>query len=199
MKSFLRGSLLYALLLSTAASADNSSLIGRVIDGDSLQPLADVMVIVTLGESQGQHVAVTDARGNYSFRRLPVGSHTLRFEKPLYKVSAREGLELRPNRIVRYDVRLFSTSLKECARDSDSPVEVGVNPPPADQDFIRRIAVARTPRGHHRPRCPEARGAIARTPSWMLARGPVPVPDGLPRLVYRAPSADRCSPDFGAR
>ncbi|WP_164015656.1 hypothetical protein [Pyxidicoccus trucidator] len=35
------------------------------------------------------------------------------------------------------------------------------------------------------------------TPSWMLSRMVVLVPDGTPQLVYRAPSGATWSPDFG--
>ncbi|QSQ23011.1 hypothetical protein JY651_49325 [Pyxidicoccus parkwayensis] len=66
---------------------------------------------------------------------------------------------------------------------------------PVDVEFIKRIAVAR-PRHFTRDgfRVDSARAA---TPSWMLSRMVVLVPDGTPQLTFRAPSAQRGSPDFG--
>jgi hypothetical protein len=75
----------------------------------------------------------------------------------------------------------------------------GIN---VDQEFIKRIAVARPGRrnlaesGCYRSCWLSDRD---RTPSWMLSRQVISVPDGTPQLVYRAPSADRYSPDFGSR
>lgn len=124
MKPLLRGSLLCALLLSTgAAGADNSTLIGTVIDGESQRPLADVMVIATAPD--GERVVVTDARGNYSIPRLPAGRYSLRFEKDRYKQGTRADIELRPNRTIRYDVKLFSSSSARCDREPEPAREVG--------------------------------------------------------------------------
>lgn len=74
-------------------------------------------------------------------------------------------------------------------------------PAPASEiqtEYIKRIVVPRynsppPARASHS----SARNSPARTPSWMLSRMPVLVPDGTPQLVYRAPSAARWSPDFG--
>ena len=120
MKPLLHGSLLCALLLSTgAAGADNSTLIGTVIDGESQRPLADVMVVVSSPELDGERVVVTDARGSYSIPRLPAGRYTLRFEKDRYKQSTRADLQLRPKRTIRYDVKLFSTGSAHCDRQPE--------------------------------------------------------------------------------
>lgn len=75
-------------------------------------------------------------------------------------------------------------------------------PAPAGEiqtEFIKRIVV---PRYNSPPRARAShdaniRNSPARTPAWMLSRMPVLVPDGTPQLVYRAPSAERGSPDFG--
>jgi hypothetical protein len=123
MKSFLRGSLLCALLLSTAAAgADNSTLTGTVIDGESQRPLADVVVVATARELDGERVSVTDARGSFSIPRLPAGTYSLRFEKDCYQASTRSDIQVRLNRTIRQDVKLFSTGSKGCERTgSPSP------------------------------------------------------------------------------
>ncbi len=77
--------------------------------------------------------------------------------------------------------------------------EVAPTPPAAEvkTDYIKRIVVrlpkavaCRAGRYSRRESCPPG------VPSWALSRMHILVPDGTPKLVYRAPSADWCTPDF---
>ena len=198
VKSFPRGSLLCALLLATvAAGAESSTLIGTVVDGESQKPLADVLVVATSLEFEGERVVVTDARGNYSIPGLPAGAYALRFEKDRYKGCTRMDLQLRVNRTTRHDVRLFSKGSSGCESTAGVTTDSGVDAH-IHEEFIQHIVVTCSFR-RLLPGCTGTDGVLARTPSWMLSRMPVLVADGTPQLVYRAPSADRCSPDFGTR
>jgi outer membrane receptor protein involved in Fe transport len=90
---------------------------------------------------------VTDAQGNYRIPQLPPGDYTLRFEKEQFKPYARSAVQLRLNRTIRVNVELLPESLGEVVEIVGAPPTIdvgstttGVN---VDQEFIKRIAVAR--------------------------------------------------------
>ncbi len=201
MNPLLRSALLCTLLVSTASAA--STLIGTVVDLRSQQPVPDVVVTVTSPEIEGEKIVVADAQGNYRVPELEPGIYTLRFEKEGFKPYGGKDIHLRLNRTVRFNPQLVPETMDEAEALAATPPLIDIGQVtscwPVAPDFIKRIAV---PRYNSPPRARPAHdsaamSAPARTPSWMLSRMPVLVPDGTPQLVYRAPSAERGSPDFG--
>ncbi|WP_225888593.1 TonB-dependent receptor [Myxococcus xanthus] len=135
------------LLYGSAAFAQSSTIIGTVIDAQSRQPAADVVVTATSPNLQGEQTVVTDAQGNYRIPQLPPGDYTLRFEKEQFKPYARSAIQLRLNRTIRVNVELLPEALGEVVEIVGAPPTIdvgsttmGVN---VDQEFIKRIAVAR--------------------------------------------------------
>jgi hypothetical protein len=127
VKPFPRVSLVCALLLSPlAVGTEHSTLIGTVVDGESQQPLEDVLVVASAPELELERVVVTDSRGSYSIPGLPAGTYSLRFEKDRYKPGARTDIQLRLHRTTRHDVRLFSRDSRDCERAEAPTAEVGV-------------------------------------------------------------------------
>ena len=135
------------LLYGSAAFAQSSTMIGTVIDSQSRQPVADVVVTATSPNLQGEQTVVTDAQGNYRIPQLPPGVYTLRFEKEQYKPYARSDVQLRLNRTIRVNVELLPESLGEVVEIVGAPPTIDVGSTTTgvsvDQEFIRRIAVAR--------------------------------------------------------
>ena len=135
------------LLYGSAAFAQSSTMIGTVIDAQSRNPVPDVVVTATSPNLQGEQTVVTDAQGNYRIPQLPPGVYTLRFEKEQFKPYARSDVQLRLNRTIRVNVELLPESLGEVVEIVGAPPTIdvgstttGVN---VDQEFIKRIAVAR--------------------------------------------------------
>ncbi len=207
MKPFFRIALLSALAVSTVSAAADvpSVIIGTVIDARSRQPVAGVQVTLLPAAPKAAETTVTDEHGNYRLSGLAQGIYGLRFEKEGFKAFARSEVHLRPNRTVRVNQELMPAALEEGVETAISPPTCdpvndccGMTAVPVDQEFIKRIAVARPQRSRPTP-APRTREASdrERAPSWMLSRMVVLVPDGTPQLVYRAPLAKRESMDFG--
>ena len=159
MKSSVFRVLCGLLLLFAAPSLaqQRSTLIGTVIDAKSRQPVPDAIVTATSPALQGEQTVVTDANGQYRIPALPPGGYTLRFEKEQYKPYARSDIQLHLNRTVRVNVELLPESLAETVESVGAAPTIdvgstatGVN---VDQEFIRRIAMAR----------PEGRGGASRS------------------------------------
>lgn len=198
-----RSALLCALLLSTAASA-SSALIGTVVDARSQQPVPDVVVTVTSPALEGEKVVVSDAQGNYRVPELPPGLYTLRFEKESFTPHGGKEIKLRQDRTVRFNPQLTPVTMTEAealaaVRPTIDISDAMTCAPLVHVEFMKRVVVVgpRSPPSHRAPVNARVDSARDRTPSWMLSRMPVLVPDGTPQLVYRAPSAARRSPDFG--
>ncbi|MBJ6760976.1 TonB-dependent receptor [Myxococcaceae bacterium JPH2] len=135
------------LLYGSAAFAQSSVIIGTVLNTESKQPAADVVVTATSPNLQGEQTVVTDAQGNYRIPQLPPGTYTLRFEKESFKPFARSDVQLRLNRTIRVNVELLPDSFTQDVTVIGTPPTIdvgstntGVN---VDQEFINRIAVAR--------------------------------------------------------
>ncbi|NMO13975.1 DUF3520 domain-containing protein [Pyxidicoccus fallax] len=153
------------------AGTGTSVIIGTVIDAQSRQPVPEVVVTATSPNLQGEQTVVTDAQGNYRLPQLPPGIYTLRFEKEQFKPYARADIQLRLNRTIRVNVELLPESVGEVVEIIGTPPTIdvgsttgGVN---VDQEFIKRIAVAR-PGG----RGGASRDTAAQAPSQPAARGP---------------------------
>ncbi|WP_426756029.1 YfbK domain-containing protein [Myxococcus sp. Y35] len=148
MNSFARSVLCVFLLLFTLpAWAQSSVLVGTVIDASSRKSLPDVIVTASSPNLQGTQTAATDAQGNYRIPQLPPGDYTLTFEKEGFKPYTRSAIQLRLNRTTRINVELLPTSMGEVVEIVGAPPTIdvgsttmGVN---VDQEFIKRIAVAR--------------------------------------------------------
>ncbi|WP_338275836.1 YfbK domain-containing protein [Corallococcus caeni] len=130
-----------------AGSVRNSVIIGTVIDTSTKKPLPDVVVTATAPSLQGDQTVVTDAQGNYRIPQLPAGMYTLRFEKEAFKVYTRTDLQLLASRTIRLNVEMLPEPFSRSVEIMGSPPTIdvggtnhGVN---VDQEFIRRIAVAR--------------------------------------------------------
>ncbi|WP_253894989.1 YfbK domain-containing protein [Corallococcus exercitus] len=129
-----------------AGTVGKSVIIGTVIDTETKKPLADVVVTATSPSLQGDQTVVTDAQGNYRIPQLPAGTYTLRFDKESFKPYARPEIQLLLNRTIRVNVEMLPESWTSTTIVGAPPtIDVGstnqgVN---VDQEFIRRIAVAR--------------------------------------------------------
>ncbi|WP_164019153.1 YfbK domain-containing protein [Pyxidicoccus trucidator] len=134
-------------LAQPAAGTPSSVIIGTVIDAQSRQPIADAVVTATSPALQGEQTVVTDAKGNFRIPQLPPGVYTLRFEKEQFKPYARSDVQLRPNRTIRINAELLPESLGAVVELSGAPPTIDVGSTTAgvnvDQEFIKRIAVAR--------------------------------------------------------
>ncbi|CAM3899676.1 TonB-dependent receptor [Corallococcus sp. ZKHCc1 1396] len=135
------------LLYGSAAFAQSSVILGTVINTEDKKPAADVVVTATSPNLQGEQIVVTDAQGNYRIPQLPPGTYTLRFEKETFKPYARPEIQLLLNRTIRVNVELLPDSFTSTVDVIGSPPTIdvgstntGVN---VDQEFIKRIAVAR--------------------------------------------------------
>jgi len=62
---------------SATASPTTGAIVGRVVDQDTRQPLDGVTVVVS--GPQGDQAALTDAKGQYELRGLPIGDYVVRF------------------------------------------------------------------------------------------------------------------------
>ncbi|RJS20106.1 TonB-dependent receptor [Corallococcus sp. H22C18031201] len=139
--------LVAGLLCGSTALAQSSVIIGTVLNTETKQPAADVVVTATSPNLQGEQTVVTDAQGQYRIPQLPPGTYALRFEKESFKPFARSDVQLRLNRTIRVNVELLPEAFTEevtvipLAPTIDvGSTSTGVN---VGDDFIRRIAVNR--------------------------------------------------------
>lgn len=144
--------LVAGLLIGSVALAQSSSsvIIGTVANADPAKkgaPLADVVVIATSPNLQGEQTVYSDAQGQYRIPQLPPGVYTLRFESEGFKPFSRSDIQLRLNRTIRVNVELLPEAFTEQINITGTPPTIdvgstttGVN---VDQEFIRRIAVNR--------------------------------------------------------
>ena len=155
LKSLLRSTLPLFLMMPAApalaqpdaGSVGKSVIIGTVIDTETKKPLQDVVITATSPSLQGEQTVVSDANGNYRIPQLPAGTYTLRFERESFKPVARPELQLLLNRTIRVNVEMLPESFSSTETLVGSPPVIdvggtnhGVN---VDQEFIKRIAVAR--------------------------------------------------------
>ncbi|QSQ17118.1 YfbK domain-containing protein [Myxococcus landrumensis] len=132
------------LLWASQSLAQSSTLMGKVIDVRSRQPVPDVLVTATSSNLTGEQTVVTDAKGAYRIPHLPPGTYALRFEKEQYKPYARMDVQLRLNRTIRVNIELLPESFVESVEMVGAPslgcMTTGVN---VDQEFIKRIQPSR--------------------------------------------------------
>ncbi|HEY5283019.1 MAG TPA: TonB-dependent receptor, partial [Polyangia bacterium] len=85
-----------------AAAPTEGTILGQVRDLDSAQPVAGVTVVASGPE--GDLAALTDAKGNYEFRALPIGRYTVRFHRN--EVLAEREATVSVDKTVRVNMRL---------------------------------------------------------------------------------------------
>ncbi|MFP2960838.1 von Willebrand factor type A domain-containing protein [Myxococcus sp. 1LA] len=183
---------LSSLAQSDAGTNPNTStIIGTVIDAQSRQPAADVVVTATSDNLQGERTVVTDAQGHYRIPQLPPGAYTLRFEKEQFKPYARSAIQLRLNRTIRVNVELLPESLGEVMEIVGAPPTIdvgsttmGVN---VDQEFIKRIAVAR----------PGGKGGASRSYESLAEAAPGPKNDNYGVSINGPPASTLPSQPVG--
>ncbi|QQR44508.1 von Willebrand factor type A domain-containing protein [Myxococcus xanthus] len=183
---------------------NTSTVIGTVRNAYRRVPVANAVVTASSPNLQGELRVSTDAQGSYRIPQLPPGDYTLTFEKEGFKPYTRSAIQLRLNRTTRVDVELLAAASEEPGRVITAPPTIdvgsttmGVN---IDQEFIKRIAVAR-PGGKggvtrsyeslaERPTSGHAGVAIngppySILPSESLSRAAPPAPPSAPRLARR--------------
>ncbi|NOJ80234.1 YfbK domain-containing protein [Myxococcus xanthus] len=194
-----------ALAQSDAGTNPNTStLIGTVLNTHQRRPIANVIVTASSPNLQGELTTSTDAQGSYRIPQLPPGDYTLTFEKEGFKPYRRSAIQLRLNRTTRVDVELLAAASEEPVHVIGTPPTIdvgsttmGVN---IDQEFIKRIAVAR-PGGKggatrsyeslaERPTSAHPGVAIngppsSILPSQSLSRPAPPMPPSAPRFARR--------------
>ncbi len=135
------------LVASASAQQGTGVLTGKIEDGATRAPVADVVITVTSPSLQGEQVVVTDGSGLYRVPNLPPGTYTIRVEKETYKPYARPNVNLRGDSTIRIDATLLPESLKaeEVVVVAQAPtVDIGsaTTGQTINNDFTSRIAVA---------------------------------------------------------
>ncbi|MCE9668369.1 carboxypeptidase-like regulatory domain-containing protein [Myxococcus stipitatus] len=128
---------------NTRTENEPGNIIGLVIDADSRQPVADVVITATSPELQGEQVVVTTTEGTYRLSQLPPGVYTLRFEKEQYLPYERSEVMLRPGRTLRVDVEPLPAQRPDYGCGCGCIIDVSSSSTglTVDQEFIRRIAI----------------------------------------------------------
>jgi hypothetical protein len=83
------------------APKGSAILVGTVRDASNGKMLADVVVTATSTDPPKEHVAITNASGEYRFAELPSGRYTLLVEKEEYRPDRRGDIALTANSPVR--------------------------------------------------------------------------------------------------
>ncbi len=153
------GAAVTCALVANVAFAQQGAgvLVGRVTDGATKGPVADVVVTVTSPALQGEQIVVTDGTGSFRLPNLPPGDYQMRLEKEEYKPYARGGITLRADSTIRVDSVLLPEALKEEIKVvAQAPtVDVGSSAVGLDvsHDFVSRMPVVR----------PSAKGGAVRS------------------------------------
>lgn len=181
---------------------NTSTVIGTVRNAYRRVPVANAVVTASSPNLPGELRVSTNEQGSYRIPQLPPGDYTLTFEKEGFKPYTRSAIQLRLNRTVRVDVELISALSAELVGVVGAPPTIdvgsttmGVN---VDQEFIKRIAVARPGGRTGATRVYEPPDAMSRPhgvslngppssilPSQPLGRPSPPKPPSAPRLVLR--------------
>jgi hypothetical protein len=90
---------------SGVASPTSGTIVGRVVDRDTRQPV-DGVTVVAAGP-QGEQAALTDGKGQYELRGLPIGDYLVRFSRG--EVSFESSATVLMDQTVRVNARLRSS------------------------------------------------------------------------------------------
>lgn len=83
-------------------------IVGRVLDGETGQPLSSVQVYI----SDGSEGALTSLDGRYVIRGVPVGVHEVTARNIGYGTKTVTGVEVQPDRITELDITLASRAVE---------------------------------------------------------------------------------------
>jgi len=97
---------LLTIPLSVMASPTSGAIFGRVVDRDTHQPVDGVTVVAS--GPQGDEAALTDAKGQYELRGLPIGPYVVRFFRG--SVAIEQSATVLMDQTVRVNARLASTT-----------------------------------------------------------------------------------------
>jgi hypothetical protein len=89
---------------SGVASPTTGAIVGRVVDQDTRQPIDGVTVVVS--GPQGEQAALTDGKGQYELRDLPIGAYLVRFFRGA--VAIEQSATVLMDQTVRVNARLPS-------------------------------------------------------------------------------------------
>jgi hypothetical protein len=89
---------------SGVASPTSGAIVGRVVDRDTRQPLDGVTVVAS--GPQGEQAALTDGKGQYELRGLPIGDYLVRFFRGV--VAIEHSATVLMDQTVRVNARLPS-------------------------------------------------------------------------------------------
>src|SRR5688572_24151626 len=139
---------------SARAQTDQGSIIGDVVDGESGESVAGVVVTATSSALQGKLTAISDAQGRYRIDALPIGAYTLTFTKQGFSAEPISDVQMRPGATLRYDAVVYpegsalfgvgdSAASAQIVKVSAPVVDVGSTTTGGniDADITRRIPV----------------------------------------------------------
>ena len=112
---------------SGVASPTTGAIVGRVVDQDTRQPIDGVTVVVS--GPQGEQAALTDGKGQYELRDLPIGAYLVRFFRGA--VAIEQSATVLMDQTVRVNARLPSApeAVQTIAVTQRAPaIDVGSNP-----------------------------------------------------------------------
>jgi outer membrane receptor protein involved in Fe transport len=137
----------FALAGSVALAQGTAVITGTVINAADKKPVADAVVTAVSPSLQGEQTVVTDASGLYRIPQLPPGAYTVRVEVPGFRPYARQDIQLRLDRTIRFNVELLPQDLTEelTVTASAPTIDVGSSTTglTVDAQLLRNIAVNR--------------------------------------------------------
>jgi hypothetical protein len=105
-----------------AAASIQGDIMGQVRDQDSGQPVSGASVIASGPE--GDTATLTDAKGNYQLRALPIGHYTLRFHRN--EVLAEREATVGVDKTIRVNIRMPAVPAETQATVAAAPPAVDV-------------------------------------------------------------------------
>ena len=91
--------------------------VGRILNGETDEPLAGVVVVLTDGTDKEIARVITDATGKYQFPLMPESDYRIKAELPdFFKQSARISTKGKPSAAITTDLRLFPLKVDQVVR-----------------------------------------------------------------------------------
>jgi outer membrane receptor protein involved in Fe transport len=135
------------LAASVALGQGTAVITGNVVSAADKKPVADAVVTAVSPSLQGEQTVVTDASGHYRIPQLPPGQYTVRVDVPGFEPFSRQGIHLRLDRTIRFNVELLPQGVvEELVLTANAPTidvassTAGLN---VDANMIRNLAVNR--------------------------------------------------------
>ena len=98
----LRG-LLFILLLAASpgyAQLDRGTITGTVLDASGAA-IPNASVVITMTGTNAVYPTQTNDVGQYNIPNLPIGTYSIKFEAPGFKVQQRENITLQISQVLR--------------------------------------------------------------------------------------------------